>query len=65
MVSQRLGSCFLRGGFSSPLLGQPFGYKTDKKAPFKKNRETFASGNVFARFFLKKWVNIPKSWAHD
>jgi hypothetical protein len=53
MVSQRLGSCFLRGGFSSLLLGQPFGYKTDKKAPFKKTARHLPPAMSLRGFFKK------------
>jgi hypothetical protein len=53
MVSQRLGSCFLRGGFSSLLLGQPFGYKTDKKAPFKKTARHLPAAMSLRGFFKK------------
>ena len=38
----------------SSTAGQPIGYKTDKKAPFKKHRATFAFGNVLCAVIFKK-----------
>jgi hypothetical protein len=58
MSSQRLGFFFLREGFSSLLLGQPFGYKTDKKAPFKKGPLATCASHVASRGPIFKNTDI-------